>query len=88
LYTDAAVTGSSDAGATTWGGLSHLEGETVDIVADGSVMPQAVVSSGQITLSRKAYKVEIGLHFETTITTLTPEVATSEGTTQNTRKRT
>lgn len=88
LNTDAAVTGSSDTGSATWGGMAHLEGQTVDVVADGAVMPQAVVSGGQITLTRKATRVEIGLHYETTIETLTPEVPTSEGTTQNSRKRT
>ncbi|HGM6760916.1 TPA: hypothetical protein ACKQER_000661 [Serratia marcescens] len=88
LYTDAAVTGSSEAGATTWAGLNHLEGQTVDVVADGSVIPTQVVSGGQITLSRKAYRVEIGLHFESTIQTLTPEVGTTEGTTQSAKKRT
>lgn len=88
LYTDAAVTGTSENGATTWTGLNHLEGRTVDIVADGAVMPQATVSGGQITLSRKANTVEIGLHFESTIQTLSPEVSTTEGTTQNAKKRT
>ncbi|SPZ65439.1 Uncharacterised protein [Serratia quinivorans] len=88
LNTDAAVTGSSDAGATTWSGFDHLEGKTVDVVADGSVMPQLVVSSGQITITRKAYTFEAGLHYETTIQTLTPEVGTTEGTTQNAKKRT
>lgn len=88
LYTDAAVTGSSEVGATTWAGLNHLEGQTVDIVADGSVMPVQVVSGGQITLTRKANRVEIGLHFESTIQTLTPEVGTTEGTTQSAKKRT
>ncbi|AVZ13180.1 hypothetical protein DBP88_07030 [Enterobacter hormaechei] len=89
LYTDSAVTGASGGdGATTWSGLSHLEGQTVDVVADGAVMPQYTVSSGQITLSRKAKSVEIGLHFESTIETLSPEVSTTEGTTQNARKRT
>ena len=88
LYTDAAVTGTSSAGSATWSGLAHLEGQTVDVVADGAVMPQYIVSSGQITLSRPAKSVEIGLHFESTIETLTPEVQTTEGTTQNARKRT
>lgn len=88
LNTDAAITGRSEAGATTWAGLRHLEGKTVDVVADGSVMPRAVVSGGQVTLARKAKTVEIGLHYDTTIETLTPEVATTEGTTQNARKRT
>lgn len=66
----------------------HLEGQTVDVVADGAVMPQYTVSSGQITLSRPAKSVEIGLHFESTIETLSPEVQTTEGTTQNAKKRT
>ncbi|MDA5547378.1 hypothetical protein OP862_14670 [Yersinia massiliensis] len=88
LNTDAAATATNAAGATTWSGLSHLEGSTVDIVADGSVMPQQVVSGGAVTLSRAAKKVEIGLHYDTTIQTLTPEVPTSEGTTQNAKKRT
>lgn len=88
LSTDSAVTGTSSEGATTWTGFAHLEGKTVDVVADGSVMPQTVVSDGQITLTRKANAIEAGLHYETTIQTLTPEVATSEGTTQNAKKRT
>lgn len=88
VRTDSATTGEADDGAAVWDGLDHLEGMEIDIVADGSVMPQRVVSSGQITLPRKAKKVEFGLHFETTIQTLTPEVATSEGTTQNAKKRT
>lgn len=88
LNTDSAVTGTSTDGADTWTGFSHLEGKTVDVVADGSVMPQATVAGGQITLSRKAKKIEVGLHYETTIQTLTPEIATTEGTTQNARKRT
>ncbi|MHB7006314.1 phage tail protein [Klebsiella pneumoniae] len=88
LNTDSAVTGSSSEGATTWTGLSHLNGKTVDVVADGSVMPQSTVTDGQITLSRKAKKIEVGLHYETTIQTLTPEISTTEGTTQNARKRT
>ena len=88
LYTDAAVTGTGSAGSATWSGLAHLEGQTVDVVADGAVMPQHTVSSGQITLSRPAKSVEIGLHFESTIETLSPEVQTTEGTTQNAKKRT
>lgn len=88
LNTDSAVTGSSSEGATTWTGLSHINGKTVDVVADGSVMPQATITDGQITLSRKAKKIEVGLHYDTAIETLTPEVSTTEGTTQNARKRT
>ncbi|EHD22078.1 MULTISPECIES: hypothetical protein [Brenneria] len=88
LNTDSSVTGTSQDGATAWAGLEHIEGKTVDIVADGSVMPQQVVSGGEVTLPRPAKSVEIGLHYDTSIETLTPEVATTEGTTQNAKKRT
>lgn len=47
--------------ADTISGLSHLEGETVSILGDGAVMPQAVVTSGSITLSRSVSKAQIGL---------------------------
>ncbi|WP_145517987.1 hypothetical protein [Yersinia mollaretii] len=88
LNTDAAITATSEAGASVWSGLNHLEGSTVDVIADGAVMPQQIVSGGAVTLSRNAKRVEIGLHYDTTIQTLTPEVPTSEGTTQSAKKRT
>ncbi|MCS6037361.1 hypothetical protein LNQ52_20095 [Klebsiella pneumoniae subsp. pneumoniae] len=72
LHTDAAVTGWSEPGAAVWSGFSHLEGQTVDVLADGSVMPQQVVTGGQITLKRNAHLIEVGLHYDTTIETLTP----------------
>lgn len=58
---------------TVFAGLSHLEGETVDIVADGSRRASKVVTSGQITLDEAASDyVEIGLPFEATLTTMPP----------------
>lgn len=50
--------------ATTISGLDHIEGETVNILADGAVHPQRVVSGGQITLQHSASKVQIGLPIE------------------------
>lgn len=88
VETDSAVTGTNDAGAATWAGFGHLEGQAVDVLADGVVMKQVIVTGGQITLPRTAKRIEAGLHYETTIETLTPEVGTTEGTTQNARKRT
>lgn len=82
LYTHCAVTGTDVAGKATWTGLSHLEGKTVDVVADGVVMPQQVVASGQVTLPRNAKTVEIGLPYTTTIETLRPEVGSPSGVSQ------
>lgn len=74
LNTDCAITGTSGPGTDTWSGLSHLEGKTVDCVADGIVMPQKVVTGGSITIPRVANSVEIGLHYETEIEPLMPSI--------------
>jgi hypothetical protein len=58
------------AAATTISGLGHLEGKTVNILADGAVHPQRVVSSGSITLDQAASKVQIGLPITADLQTL------------------
>uniref|UniRef100_UPI003AF7C76D hypothetical protein n=1 Tax=Micrococcus sp. F3Y TaxID=3402627 RepID=UPI003AF7C76D len=75
------------AGQATWGGLGHLDGKTVDIVADGVVMQQQVVTGGQVTLPRNAFNVNIGLNFVTRIKTLTPEVQGGAGSAQGNSMR-
>jgi hypothetical protein len=67
-----------DAGATYNGapvtvidsGLSHLEGKTVSILADGAVMPSQVVTSGTITLPQAASVVQVGLPYTSDLQTL------------------
>lgn len=56
--------------ATVISGLDHLEGETVSILADGAVHPQAVVASGSITLQQAASVVHAGLPITSDIKTL------------------
>ncbi len=82
LNTDCALTGHSDAGATVWTGLGHLEGRRVNVKADGIQLADQTVVGGQITLSRIAYDVEIGLNYITTVKTLTPEVGGPTGSAQ------
>lgn len=55
-------------------GLSYLEGKVIDIVADGSVLPQATVVGGIATAQSKGIKVETGLHYESVLTTVRPEI--------------
>jgi hypothetical protein len=63
--------------------VPHLAGKTVDILADGSVLPQQVVAlDGSITLPRNAHRVLFGLHFRSEVGLLTPEVGTGTGTAQ------
>ncbi|NVZ19520.1 hypothetical protein HX794_07705 [Pseudomonas costantinii] len=84
---DSGVNATSVAGATVWGGLAHLEGKMVDIVADGVVMQQQLVTGGQVTIPRKAFTTSIGLNFKTRIKTLTPEVQGSTGSAQGNSMR-
>lgn len=69
FFVDAGLT-YSGAPATTISGLDHLEGETVSILADGAVVPQQVVSGGQITLPSAASVVTVGLPIEADLQTL------------------
>lgn len=54
----------------TFTGLDHLEGETVSILADGSVLAQQVVSGGSVTIPNPAGVVHIGLPITAEIETL------------------
>lgn len=81
----ATTTLGTDAKATTsWSGFGHLALKSVDVVQDGFVgkATGAVSAGGVVTLSRAAYEVEIGLHYEARIVTLPPEVGTGTGTAQ------
>ena len=51
-------------------GLNFLEGKTINILADGAVHPQKVVSSGSITLDRASSIVHLGLPIEADLQTL------------------
>lgn len=79
---DAGIIIDNASGTKTLAGLGHLEGCTVDIVSDGCVMTPLVVSGGQVTLPRKAYRSLVGLHFTSETVLLTPEVGTGSGTAQ------
>lgn len=63
---------------TTLSGLSHLEGKTVNILADGAVHPQRVVSGGAVTLDNEASTVHVGLPITADLQTL-PMAFETEG---------
>jgi hypothetical protein len=73
--------------ATTFTGLSHLEAKTVKIVGDGAVYPDKTVTSGQVTITPAASKVEIGLGYTSTLETHRPEVPLPGGGTSQGRKK-
>lgn len=60
-------------------GLDHLEGRTVQIVADDAVAPDQVVSGGQITLVTPANKAIVGLQYTPKLVTLPLESGSPTG---------
>lgn len=55
---------------TTIGGLWHLEGREVQILADGAVAPNQVVTAGAVTLGNAASVVHVGLAYTSDLQTL------------------
>ena len=75
FFVDSGVTYDSTA-ATTITGLTHLNGKTVSILADGIVLAQQVVASGQITLATAASTVQVGLPYNADFESLNVEIKT------------
>lgn len=67
------------AATTTLTGLDHLEGETVQVLADGSVHPDCVVSGGAITLSRSVTKAHVGLGYPSDLETTLLDLPDPQG---------
>ncbi len=83
----------SGVSTTTLSGLSHLEGETVSVLANGVVFDNAVVASGSITLklatvTTAATRACAGLPITSILQTMRPEAGDASGTAQGRKKRT
>lgn len=64
---------------TIIGGLSHLEGETVEIIADGFVVTPQVVVNSEVTVETAASVFEIGLDVKTEIKPMPVNVTSQNG---------
>lgn len=62
-------------------GLSHLEGETVSILADGSPCPDTIVADGEADCKKWANKIHAGLGYQTIISPMPIEIVGSNGST-------
>ena len=79
-YMDSAPVAYSGGATDTITGLDHLEGETVQVLADGAVHPDRVVASGSITLDNATYTdVLVGLGYTSLIESLKLEPEDPEG---------
>ena len=86
FYVDSGLTYSGSA-TTTITGLNHLEGETVQILADGATHADKTVSGGSITLDRSASKVHVGISYNSLVETLRLEAGADDGIAQGKIKR-
>jgi hypothetical protein len=68
-------------------GLDHLEGEEVDVLADGAAHPACTVASGEITLEWYCIEAHVGLHYDSLVKTMGLEGGSREGTSQGKQKR-
>lgn len=86
-FVDCGATYSGTA-TTTITGLTWLVGQTVSVLADGSVHPNCVVSAGgAITLQRSVTKAQIGLGYNSTGKTMRIEAGGADGPAQGKLKR-
>lgn len=86
FYVDSGLT-YSGAPITTVAGLSHLEGQAVDILADGAPRPRLTVAGGQIILDRPASILAVGLPCPAKVATMRLEAGAADGTAQGKIKR-
>jgi hypothetical protein len=71
----------------TFIGLDHLEGEVVQILADGAVEPEQTVVNGTVTISKYAAKVHIGLKFISKLKPMKMATQTQTGTSRGNKMR-
>jgi hypothetical protein len=86
-YTDCSVLQTYGTATATISNLDHLDGEECRVKADGAILPNATPSSGSITLNRTASEVEVGLDFDTQITTMPLNVDFQDGPILTRKKR-
>jgi hypothetical protein len=78
-FVDCGLVYDGDTPVTEVSGLDHLEGKTVAILGDGSVVPSQVVTGGVVPLDSAYSKVIVGLPYTADLETLNLELATQTG---------
>lgn len=73
--------------ATVFTGIDHLEGEEVQILADGAVLPVQTVTGGQITIANPASVVHVGLQYNAILQPMRIDLDAQFGVMQGKEKR-
>ncbi len=72
LCVDAGLVGTSDTATAEWAGLSHLEGHTVKILANGVAASDVDVIDGKVTLEEPVTSLQAGLGYTHIVEPLPP----------------
>jgi hypothetical protein len=83
----ASTAGAAHKLVTIISGLDHLEGEVLQIKADGGSHTNQTVTSGTVSLDAPSYAVVAGLEYTTTLKTLRKEFTVGSGTMQGEPQR-
>ena len=85
VYLDSSVLLERTPASAAVTGLSHLEGKTVQILANGAVVPSKTVSGGSITLDAAASTVVVGIPYTSKLQPSKIEIQMGDGTAQGRR---
>lgn len=86
LFVDSGLDGASPTPRSTWSGLTHLDGQSVKVLADGVVRSEVRVASGAIALDEPVRRLQAGLGFRHVIEPL-PAAAAELPSTQGGKMR-
>jgi hypothetical protein len=86
-FLDSGISVTNSPASATVGGLWHLEGETVQVLADGYTVPDATVSNGTITLAGTASNIVVGYNYTAEVELLPLDVGSELGTATGSRAR-
>jgi hypothetical protein len=78
-YTDSTTNLASPNLTTVVMGLGHLNGQVVQVVADGYVLNNQTVFDGQITIEQPSFNISVGLPFTTVLIPLPPAIPGTPG---------
>jgi hypothetical protein len=87
IIEDAPTAGTWSEVVQTLTNLGHLEGQVVDVLADGATHPQRTVTGGAITLQRLTAKAHVGLPCPAKLQSLRMTAGAGDGTAQGKTKR-
>ncbi len=86
FFVDSGITYRGES-TDTFFGLDHLEGKTVQVLADGFVAPPQIVSEGKITLPHAASVVHAGLQYISELIPTEQDVPLTSGSSKGKTRR-